>query len=196
MGVRKFMTSLKVQAILLILLVGGFNACQATRSGNKPQQVASQFCARGIAATDPREARRYFQQAAAADPLFGPAYNNLGVLDFNQGNYFEAAKNFDQAIKLMPANPAPRIHLGLIYEDAGQLRNALEQFDQALELAPDSMDAAQADTRVRVRLELVTPQVLDRLRAIAVRGTDATWRSWAQQALITYGYQAPASQPG
>jgi tetratricopeptide (TPR) repeat protein len=185
----------EVQRALLILAVGGISACQAVSAGNNARENAAQWCAKGIAATDPREARRDFEKAVAADPLFGPAYNNLGVLDLNAGEYFDAAQNFDRAIKLMPYNAIPRIHLGLIYEEAGQLSNALDQFDQALELAHDSIDSLQADTRVRVRLELFTPQVVERLQTIAVHGTDETWRSWAQQVLIRYGHRAAASQP-
>ena len=82
--------------------------------------TAPAFNAKGIAAKDPAEAKRLFQQAIAVDRLYGPAYNNLGVVYLNEGNYYEAARAFDEAIKLMPGDPAPRLHLGVVYEDAGQ----------------------------------------------------------------------------
>lgn len=192
---RLKMIQFKVYLRLLGLLLATLAGCQSAGRPPASAGIASELCAKGILARDPRDARRFFDEAIGANPLFGPAYNNLGVLDFRAGDYFSAAKNFDQAIKLMPYNAGPRIHLGVIYEDAGQLRSALEQFDQALELAPDLADALQADTRVRVRLGQSSPLVLGRLQTIAVRGTDEIWRSWARQMLIRGGGIEPATQP-
>jgi tetratricopeptide (TPR) repeat protein len=195
MGVTNTMAWLNTRAVLPFFGIAALLSCQTSERRQASVGAASTLCARGIAAANTRDARRFFEQAIASDPLFGPAYNNLGVLDFEANDYFNAAKNFDQAIKLMPYKASPRIHLGLIYEEAGQLNNALEQFDQALELAPDSLDALQANTRVRVKLGQSTPPVLSQLRIISVRGTDATWRSWAQQMLLRKGDTVSTTQP-
>ncbi len=152
---------------------------------------ASDLNAKGVAAKDPKIAKGFFQRAIAADAYFGPAYNNMGIVYLDEENYFEAARCFDQAVHLMPNDPAPRIHLGIVYENAGQFQNALEQFSQALVLSPGSMDALEAVTRVQVRLENVDDKTVEHLRIIASRGSDATWQSWATRVLIRLGDAGP-----
>jgi tetratricopeptide (TPR) repeat protein len=182
-------TRMGVPTVLLAALVAG---CAQLPPAIKNTSAAASLNAKGIAANDPKQAKEFFQKALAADPYYGPAYNNLGVSLLNESQYFDAAKSFDQAIHLMPNDPEPRIHLGLVYENAGQYQNALEQYNQALVLAPESIDALQALTRVQVRLDQVDEKTVERLRMIAIRGTDATWQAWATRVLIRYGDVAPA----
>ncbi len=179
-------------AICLAVLVelgalGTIPGCSTVPHDKSGSTTASELNAKGIAAKDPQQAKMFFQRAIAADPYDGPAYNNLGILFLNEGNYFEAAKCLDQALHLMPNDPAPRIHLGLVYENAGQFQNALAQYNQALALSPESMDALQAATRIQVRLDEVDEKTVEHLRTIAIRGTDVTWQSWATRVLIRFG---------
>jgi tetratricopeptide (TPR) repeat protein len=162
-------------------------ACQVARAPKNGPQVASSLNAKGIISKDESQKKRFFQEAIGADRFYGPAYNNLGLVYLEEGNYFQAAKTFDESIKLMPNDPSPRLHLGMVYEEAGQLAPALEQFNHALELAPDSMECSQAVARVRVKLGQFDKDVILKLREIAARGTDPSWRAWARGLLIKYG---------
>ena len=140
-----------------------------------------------MAAKEPGEAKNYFLQAVAADSLYGPAQNNLGIVLLNEGDYFGAATCFDKAIKLLPQDPEPRTNLGLVYEGAGQLRNAQNQLEQTLLVAPEHLPAIQALARVRVRIGVLDEKALTLLRTVAQRGTDPKWRDWARQQLLKHG---------
>ncbi|HUO09025.1 MAG TPA: tetratricopeptide repeat protein [Phycisphaerae bacterium] len=188
----KSVRSLAVAGVLLAVFSGG---CSQTSQQPGTGATAAALNAKGVAAKDPKAAREWFQKAIAADSYYGPAYNNLGIVLLNEGEYFEAAKAFDQAIRNMPNNPEPRVNLGLVYEDADQLEKARDQYQQALTVAPESIDALQALTRVQVRLDRVDDRTVEAFRQIALRGTDAQWQSWAKSMLIRFAGSSDATQP-
>jgi tetratricopeptide (TPR) repeat protein len=185
-----FAMNLAPRVPLLLLVFSALTGCQLSNVKRDPLQSARELNTKGTIAKDPAEARRLFEQATRADPLYGPAYHNLGVSYLNDADYYHAAIAFDQARKLMPANPVPRIDLGVVYEKGGQLEKALEQYAQALQMAPTNIEALQALTRCQVRQGQANTEIQDRLKRISTDGTSEDWRSWARQELTHY--QAPA----
>ena len=173
-----------VAVVGMTLLLGGCQAKPPTTTLADPAIKARELNTQGIAAKDPAEAKKLFAAAVAADPLYGPAQNNFGIACLQEGDYFHAAQAFDQAIKLMPQDPEPRTNLGLVFEAAGQYRNAQKQLEAVLVIAPEHMPAIQALARVRVRIGTVDEVILGYLRAVALRGTDETWRNWAKRELL------------
>ena len=169
------------------LLLTAIAGCQTTMTDDPIRPPAATLNAQGIAAKEPDKAKQFFQRAIAADHLYGPAYTNLGIIYLKEGNYYEAAKAFDQAIKMMPNASSPRLYMGLVYEEAGELANALEQLTHALKLAPDSMEHLQALTRVLVKLEQIDTSTINHLKRIASQGTDVSWRTWAKGLIVKYG---------
>src|SRR5688500_1660762 len=57
------------------------------------------------------EAEKVLHEALAADMTFGPARNNLGLVYYQIGRWYEAAWEFEYAVRLMPFQPAPRNNL-------------------------------------------------------------------------------------
>src|SRR5436309_6318887 len=54
------------------------------------------------------KAQEHLVLALAADPLFGPAHNNRGLVYYHTGRLYLAAWEFENAIKLMPYQSEPR----------------------------------------------------------------------------------------
>jgi tetratricopeptide (TPR) repeat protein len=173
--------------ILLALTALLGNGCGGPVERNASDTSAAALNRQGLAASDPLAARQLFTQATQIDPLYGPAFHNLGITLLRQGAYYQAATAFDTAIRLMPQNPAPRLYLGLVYEEAGQFPTAVDYYQQALELAPDDIETVQALTRTLVRLERVDATALAHLRRIAIQGTSDEWRLWAGHTLTRLG---------
>ncbi|MBY0263768.1 MAG: tetratricopeptide repeat protein, partial [Phycisphaerales bacterium] len=84
------------------------------------------------------------------------------------------------ARKLMPGHPDPRVNLALTLERAGRVDDAAEAYGAALEVHPGHMPATQGLARLEVRYGRAGAGSAERLRAIALGGTSAAWREWAQ----------------
>ena len=63
---------------------------------------------------DGAEAIAWCQKALRLDPNHVPSYVNFGTVLFEQGRLDEAAANYDQAIRLAPANTTARYHRALL----------------------------------------------------------------------------------
>src|SRR5882672_5821110 len=57
------------------------------------------------------DAEPLLRDAIAADPMFGPARNNLGLCYYYTDHLYEAAWEFENAIRLMPYQPEARNNL-------------------------------------------------------------------------------------
>src|SRR5262249_10336119 len=84
------------------------------------------------------QAEKILKKAIAADVMFGPARNNLGLVFYHQGKLYQAAWEFQNAIRLMPYQPEPRNNLGLVLERAGKLTDAADAYDRARQMEPDN----------------------------------------------------------
>jgi cytochrome c-type biogenesis protein CcmH/NrfG len=184
-------SSVRVGMALVVVLVAA--GCQS-RSHRTPQPAAGEppprsrsqeLSAQGTAlmGEHPQRAEGALRAAIVADPFNGQAHNNLGVVLLGKGELYEAAQAFDRARTLLPTNPDPRMNLGQTYERAGRTEDALEAYATAIEIAPDNIQAIQALVRLQLRTARTTPQTLGALREVALRGSDESWRSWAQREL-------------
>ncbi|MEL7237494.1 MAG: tetratricopeptide repeat protein [Planctomycetota bacterium] len=133
-------------------------------------------------------AEALLREAIDADVGFGPARNNLGLVHFRRGNFYEAAWEFQNAIKLMPYQPEPRNNLGLVFEKAGKLDDAVTEFAAAVELQPGNAEFLGNLVRSRVRRgdagraaseedRRVTRELLGEL---VLRETRPEWKQWAE----------------
>jgi len=123
-------------------------------------------------------------EAVAADPFFGPAHNNLGVLRLKNGALYDAANEFEAARKLMPGHPDPRVNLGLTLERAGRIEEAIEAYLTALEVTPDYVPALQGVARLQIRSGRSDDRTARYLSVIAERADAPAWREWANSQLI------------
>lgn len=126
------------------------------------------------------EAEQLLRDALTHDVMHGPAHNNLGQVYYQQKRYYEAAWEFQYAIRLMPHQPIPRNNLGLVYEATGQLDEATQQYGLAVAEAPDNPELLGNLARVRIRRGDTGAEVRDLLQQIVMKDTRPEWRKWAE----------------
>ena len=186
---------------MLTLATCGLCACNAT-DGNKaasgqgyrtiPAEIgrntdeATRLTAQAADALhegDQARAEQLLLDALTADVTHGPAHNNLGQLYYQQKRYYEAAWEFQYAIRLMPHQPIPRNNLGLVFEATGQLDEAAEHYGLAVAEEPDNPVLLGNLARARIRRGDTGPEVRDLLQQIVMKDTRPEWRAWAERQL-------------
>ena len=187
---------MRMLSVLAVCVLGlGLGACKSA-SGDGPYEAASEqqrdvaralelnARAADMLQSDPEGAEALLREALTADLFCAPAHNNLGVVFLGQGKLYEAAGEFEWARKLLPGHPDPRVNLALVLESAGKVDEALASYEAALEVQPGYLPAIQGAARLAVREGREDERLAGWLREIAMRGTEPTWRSWAQQELV------------
>jgi Flp pilus assembly protein TadD len=97
------------------------------------------------------EQKKLYMKALELDPSLGQAYNNLGLLYLEDGDYGEAVRLLREAVKRMPGDPVPRFNLGYAYELVGRLESAEEHYEGAAKLSGDDPDYLECYARVLIR---------------------------------------------
>ncbi len=131
----------------------------------------------------PEYAAEKLLSAIRADPQYGPAHNNLGLLQFDDGKLYQAVLSFERARELMPSDPAVYYNLGLALEKAGRKNQALELYWQAVELDPTEPHFLGNLVRLRRRLGEDGPDVVAQLQDLMLIETRPDWRDWASEQL-------------
>jgi Flp pilus assembly protein TadD len=152
-------------------------------------------------------AEKALDRATAADVMFGPARNNRGLVYFHQGRLYEAAHEFQYAIKLMPHNPEPRNNLGMVFEAASdhvgsstKLADALDAYQQARRLEPDNPQYLGNLARAKIKRGDSDQDTRQLLEELVFKDTRPDWRDWARTKLLQLGARPsedrqPATQP-
>jgi tetratricopeptide (TPR) repeat protein len=113
---------------------------------------------------DAETAIRSYQQILRLDPSLAPAYNNLGSIYYDAGQYRKAIEVLQAGLRKDPKMAASHAVLGSAYLAVGESKNAIEQFSLAVKENP-------ADARSEDLLEqtLISEQqyslAAERLRA-------------------------------
>ena len=136
-----------------------------------------------LEAGKPEYAAEKLLSAIRADPQYGPAHNNLGLLQFDDGKLYPAVLSFERARELMPSDPAVYYNLGLALEKAGRKNRALELYWQAVELDPTEPHFLGNLVRLRRRLGENGPDVVAQLQDLMLIETRPDWRNWASEQL-------------
>jgi tetratricopeptide (TPR) repeat protein len=86
-------------------------------------------------------------------PHLAPAYNNLGMLYFNQRDYVHAAEALEQGLKLNPQMSTASTMLGLSYAQMGENKKAEPLLESALRANPndDHIQMALAHTLINLK---------------------------------------------
>lgn len=166
---------------------------ESSRDTVRAQQLTQQ--AAELISKDPVKAEKLLREALTADITYGPAHNDLGVIELNRGQWYEAASEFEWARKLMPGHPDPRMNLALVFERAGRVDEALATYKTALEVYPNHIPSVQALTRLQVRSDRRDEQTNGFLTEIALAGETPKWREWAQQQLAMNADRGITTQP-
>jgi len=79
----------------------------------------------------------FWENAVATSPSLAFNHGNLGTMFFLDGNYINAAKEFNKALEINPLEPIVHNNLGLIYLSQKQYDQAAEEFQKELEINPN-----------------------------------------------------------
>lgn len=85
----------------------------------------------------PKEAKKQLYSVLDLDDRFAPAYNNLGYLYRDLGDYEKAEKAFNTYIGLLPEEANPHDSIADLYTKMGEYDLAIEHYNRALELNPN-----------------------------------------------------------
>jgi Tfp pilus assembly protein PilF len=129
---------------------------------------------------DLTQAEEVFKQGLEWDMECGPIHNNLGVLYFNQSDFYHAALEFQCAVKLMPKNAMAANNMGLVYEKAAQWDKAVEWYKTAVNLWPDSPEIMGNLARAQIKRGDKDQDLLQMLERLAVEDQRSDWSSWAR----------------
>ena len=82
-------------------------------------------------------------KAAELNPDSPQAYNNLGMVYGNRGDFNKAKEMLEKSIAINTENPRTYTNLGLVYYRLGQPQEALRLWHKALEIDPHFEEALQ-----------------------------------------------------
>ena len=148
------------------------------------------------------DAEPLLRRAIEEDPNYGPAHNNLGIIYYHNERLYEAAWEFQNAIKLMPGQPQPQNNLGLVLESALRLQEAEKAYQEAHDLEPSNPEYAGNLARLRLRLGEHDEQTRKLLEIVVMGDTRPDWLEWARfnlarlQTLPGESTIGAATQPG
>ena len=84
------------------------------------------------------EARAAMRRALELDPLLLVTNVNLGRIDYYEGRYDQAIKQYQRALELDKDFMRTHLRLGLAYVQQGRYQEALSEYNKALEIAGDT----------------------------------------------------------
>jgi Flp pilus assembly protein TadD len=143
-----------------------------------------------------KEAEAILHKAIDADVTFGPAHNNLGLIYYRQGRYYDAAWEFYNTTKLMPYHPDVRNNLGMVLEmDVTKYNEAIDSYEQARKLAPDNPEYLANLARAKDRRGDRDEEMKKLLQELAFKDSRPDWRNWARMKLFEIAPRASDAGP-
>ena len=129
------------------------------------------------------KAAQKFERAIAEDPNHGAAYNNLGLVYFEERKLALAAINFDMAIGLLPDHATPLNNLGMALEAGGRMPEAVEYYERARALEPDNPLYLGNLVSARIRLGETGEPLRSDLQHLAFIESRPDWLDWVDEQL-------------
>lgn len=123
------------------------------------------------------DAERLYREALSLEEGIGGAWNNLGLVLKQKGNYLDAAAAFRRAAELLPDDARPLENLATVYDDRGFSKDALRYFGEALDRDPNRIESLRGAVKSAKLLMLSDELTLDRLNRAILIETDPRWLS-------------------
>ena len=150
-----------------------------------------------ILARQPGEAAQamaLFRQALAFAPFHTAAHANLGSELMKLGQWNEARKHLETAVRLDPRLAAPQADLGIVMAAEGDYQEALRRFEGSLRLNPEQPEAQNNMCGVLLQLGRPAEAAAHCTEALKARPGYAKARINLARALALQGRQAEAAQ--
>ena len=142
------------------------------------------------------EAEKTLKAALSADLFFGPAHNNLGTLYHRQEQYYQAAWEFQYAVRLMPGKAEPKNNLGMVFEAVGRLDESAKWYEEALAIEPDNVEITGNLARVMIQTDRRSNKIRKLLSDIVMKDHRSEWVAWAREQLTLIGQPETTPAPG
>jgi Tfp pilus assembly protein PilF len=139
------------------------------------------------------QAESLLKRAVAADVMFGPARNNLGLVYYHTNRLYLAAWEFENASRLMPHHPEPRNNLGLVLERAGRLEGATESYAKARQIEPDNPEFIGNLARAKMRRGDRDAETRELLEELVLKDPRPEWTHWARLNLLRLEASPPTA---
>ncbi|HYE21549.1 MAG TPA: tetratricopeptide repeat protein [Tepidisphaeraceae bacterium] len=137
------------------------------------------------------EALPLLERAINADPYYGPAHNNLGIVYYHTDSLANAGRSFETALRNMPNQPDARNNLGLVFERLNRPTDAATEYERARRLAPENPEYLANLCRARYKLDPRDPGLTPLLRELVAKTRSAEWRTWAETNLLRLSARPP-----
>jgi tetratricopeptide (TPR) repeat protein len=131
--------------------------------------------------TDRARAIQTYKQALGLDDTLHNAWNNLGLLLMEDGNYADAVAAFQVAGDLMPVDPRPPYNIGLAYQRNGWGEEAYRHFAMALERDPSHLPSMRGYIRAVEMTGRADDRTVEIIRSAMMRETDEEWKTYFQR---------------
>jgi predicted O-linked N-acetylglucosamine transferase (SPINDLY family) len=115
------------------------------------------------------EAEPLYHKVLQAHPRHFDALHLIGVIHYQRGEYDQAVRRIDQALKINPNVAAAHNNRGSVLKGLGRPKEALASYDRAIALKPDYADAFYNRGNVLRSLARFEEAVASYDRAIALR---------------------------
>src|SRR5262249_53549988 len=102
-----------------------------------------------------KEARRSFNRAIKLDHDHSDAYNNLGVVYYQQRDFGKAIKAYEKAASINPEAASYYSNLGAAYFAKRQFEKAAYNYSKAMQIDPDVFERV---SRAGVQAQLPSPE--------------------------------------
>ena len=124
------------------------------------------------------EALAEYRAALELDNKLYAAWNNMGQLLMEQGQYADAVSAFKVASGLEVSDPRPEYNMGIAYQRVGWGQDAYKHFEAALERDPNYLPALRGVIRAAETLGAGSEPLLGYIRSAQLQETDEEWRSY------------------
>lgn len=154
MRTLRAMTALFSPALLVLLLTAAGCVQLAAAQEDEVTPEVQQLYAQAQAAQkrgDDAAAIRDYRSMIRLAPHLAAAYNNLGVLYFNQHDFVHAADTLAKGLKLNPDMPTASAMLGMSYFETGEIDKAEPLLETALQANANDQLVQMALAKVLIR---------------------------------------------
>jgi protein O-mannosyl-transferase len=140
------------------------------------------------------QAMALFRQALAFAPFHAAAHANLGGELMKSGQWDEARKHLETAVRLNPSLAAPQADLGILMAAEGDYQAALRRFEESLRLNPEQPEARNNICGVLLQLRRPAEAAAHCTEALKARPDYAKARVNLARALALQGQREEAER--
>lgn len=124
------------------------------------------------------EALQEYRNALELDDQLYAAWNNMGQLLMDKGNYADAVAAFQIAAGIEPSDPRPLYNTGLAYQRVGWASDAYTSYDRALTRDPNYLPAMRGLARSAEMLGGSNAHLLQVIKTAQLQERDEQWRDY------------------